>query len=204
MTTVLVSVGTDHHPFDRLIHGVQGWLSAHDGETRLIVQHGYSPPAPGVENFQFLSRDDLLDLFATADLVVTQVGPGTIFDANSVGRRPISMPRDPARGEHVDHHQYTFGAAMGRRDVIELVHSVEELHAALSAALLSPETTHLPPRRCEVAETAARLAAEAERLVAADRHPIYWRRIPASLRRGTEQAQGVGSADLHPSTRGER
>lgn len=182
MTLVVVSVGTDHHPFDRLIEGVQGWLQGRPG-ARVVVQHGYSAPAAGAENHDFLPRERLLELVGAADLVVSQVGPGTILDANSVGRRPIAMPRDPSRGEHVDWHQWAFAEAMAQRNAIHLVHSGGELHAALAAAEADPRLTRMPPRASPADETAARLGMMTERLLSSPSQPIYWHRILPSLRR---------------------
>ncbi len=38
---VLVSVGTDFHPFDRLVAAVDRWAAQHP-EARVVVQHGRS------------------------------------------------------------------------------------------------------------------------------------------------------------------
>ena len=178
----LISVGTDHHPFDRLIRGVQRILAPLE-DARLVVQHGYSAPAPGAENHDFLPREQMLELFATADLVITQVGPGTILDANSVGRRPIAMPRDPARGEHVDGHQFAFAEVMSRTGSIALAHGTADLGGELLAAVRTPSLTRLQPRRSPAGETALTLDLRAQDLRRTPSHPVYWRRVLASLRK---------------------
>ena len=44
---LLVSVGTDHHPFDRLVRWAGAWLAAHPGAVRCLMQTGTSaPPGP--------------------------------------------------------------------------------------------------------------------------------------------------------------
>ena len=178
----LISVGTDHHPFDRLIRGVQRILAPLE-DARLIVQHGYSDPAPGAENHDFLPRGRLLELFAEADLIVTQVGPGTILDANSVGRRPIAMPRDPARGEHVDGHQFAFAEVMNRTGAIALAHDTADLGGELLAAIHSPEVTRLHPRQSPASQTAEVLALRSEELLHTPSRSVYWRRVLPALRR---------------------
>lgn len=178
----LISVGTDHHPFDRLIRGVQRILAPVEDAT-LIVQHGYSAPAPGAENHDFLARNELLDLFAEADLIVTQVGPGTILDANSVGRRPIAMPRDPARGEHVDGHQFAFAEVMSRTGSIALARGTADLGGELLAAIRTPSVTRLDPRQSPARETALALSLRSEDLVRSRAHSIYWRRVLPALRK---------------------
>jgi hypothetical protein len=40
---VLISVGTDHHPFDRLVTWADGWLATRpEGSVRCVVQSGTS------------------------------------------------------------------------------------------------------------------------------------------------------------------
>lgn len=182
MRRVVVSVGTDHHPFDRLIGGVQEWVTGWP-DAELVVQHGYSAPAAGATNHDFIPREELLSLFRDADLLVTQVGPGTILDANLVGRRPVAMPRDPSRGEHVDWHQFAFAKAMRERDSIHLAHSIEDLHAALAAAEADPQSTRMPLRVSPADETAARLGSMAETLMTRPARLVYWSRIVPSLAR---------------------
>jgi UDP-N-acetylglucosamine transferase subunit ALG13 len=43
---VLVVVGTDCHPFDRLVDWVERWQEARGDSVRCVVQHG-SSRAPG-------------------------------------------------------------------------------------------------------------------------------------------------------------
>jgi UDP-N-acetylglucosamine transferase subunit ALG13 len=46
---LLVTVGTDHHPFDRLVRWADAWLAGHPGALRCLMQTGTStPPAGGV------------------------------------------------------------------------------------------------------------------------------------------------------------
>jgi len=43
---VLVTVGTDHHPFDRLVGWIDRW--APPGRVRLVVQYGTAVPPRGL------------------------------------------------------------------------------------------------------------------------------------------------------------
>ncbi|PKI90837.1 glycosyl transferase family 28 [Actinomycetales bacterium SN12] len=108
---VFVTVGTDHHPFARLIEWVDRWAEPRS-EVDLVVQHGSSPKSKWGRNLELLGATDLRAEYDLADLVVGQVGPGTIFEANRAGHRPVVVPRDPAFGEVVDGHQYPFGTFM--------------------------------------------------------------------------------------------
>lgn len=113
---VVVLVGTDHHPFTRLLDwslelAAEGWAT-------WVIQHGttawptvVTPPAQGVD---LLTVADLQRLLATADCVVTHAGPGLLMEARAAGHDPVVVPRDPAHGEHVDDHQLRFAAHLAR------------------------------------------------------------------------------------------
>ena len=86
---VVVSVGTDHHPFHRLIRWVEAF-HARRPAVRFIVQRGTSQwPGPAVESHELIPHDELRRLFARATAVVCHGGPSTVMDARSVGRLPI-------------------------------------------------------------------------------------------------------------------
>jgi hypothetical protein len=54
---LLVTVGTDHHPFDRLVRWVDGWLASsprrHDSGLTCLMQTGTAAPPADVAD-----RDD--------------------------------------------------------------------------------------------------------------------------------------------------
>lgn len=152
---VLVSVGTDHHPFDRLVAWVDSWVDAQAGDVELVVQHGTSRPSRTGENYTIIPRTRLLELFREATVVVTQVGPGTILDANSVSRRPIVMARDPRLGEAVDGHQVPFGHFMADRGTAWITDSEAGLHTHLDRALEDPAYSRVPERHSPADQTAA-------------------------------------------------
>ena len=85
---VLVVVGTDHHPFDRLVGWAEGWARDHP-DIRVVVQFGTSRPPVVAEGFDVLPVEGLKDLFAAATVVVCHGGPGTIMGARSAGLVPL-------------------------------------------------------------------------------------------------------------------
>jgi UDP-N-acetylglucosamine transferase subunit ALG13 len=99
---VAVLVGTDHHPFDRLL----GWVSdiADRGPARWFVQHGSTSLPTGLPGAPMLAPAALHDLLVRADAVVCHGGPGLIMEARALGHRPVVVARDPGLGEHVDDH----------------------------------------------------------------------------------------------------
>lgn len=160
---VFVSVGTDHHRFDRLIRETSAWAERHPGPVRLVVQHGHSATAVNGENHHMLDRESLLSFYRRADVVVTQVGPGTIADVNAVGRRPIVVPRDPRRGEVVDDHQYAYGRLMDERGHVWVAQDRERLHELMSCLAADPSLSSarcVPPDLLAVTTAFAELTEE--------------------------------------------
>ncbi|WP_110206248.1 glycosyltransferase [Nocardioides daejeonensis] len=143
---VVVLVGTDHHPFDRLV----GWSAtlAAEGWASWFVQHGatgWPAHAPStLTGSPMLADTELRQLIDTADCVVTHAGPGLLMDAAAAGHRPVVVPRDPAHGEHVDAHQLRFAARMAETGRVRIARDVGELRYAVQQALRSRRTGAVP------------------------------------------------------------
>ncbi|MCU1353569.1 MAG: hypothetical protein JWM05_2778 [Acidimicrobiales bacterium] len=161
---VVVSVGTDHHPFDRLVHWVDEWAERHPG-VEVLVQHGTSRPPTHASGRDYLPFDQLRAALGGAVVVVSHGGPATIMDARAVGRLPIVVPRDPARGEHVDGHQQRFSRWMGERGQVQLAGDQDELDRLIDAALAEPGSVIVDPTGGDVAASVARFSGLIDRLL---------------------------------------
>lgn len=137
---VAVFVGTDHHPFDRLVSSVDNWMGATGLDARVVVQHGSSAPPRAAEGVPIVAHDEVARIMREADVVVCHGGPATIADARAAGKKPLVMPRDPRRGEHVDNHQMLFTARLAKSGLVTLVHDETPLVNALEAAALEPHS----------------------------------------------------------------
>jgi UDP-N-acetylglucosamine transferase subunit ALG13 len=128
---IVVSVGTDHHRFDRLIRWLSDWEGA--AKVELRVQHGTSDPVPRAHNVALLPHSELLAWMSEADCIVLQGGPGGMFDAMSCGIVPLVVPRRASLGEHVDDHQVAFTRRMAARGHVIEIRTAEDLVARLDA-----------------------------------------------------------------------
>lgn len=156
-TLVLCTVGTDHHPFDRLVRWCDTF-AASIPEIEVLVQHGSSPPPRVATAEAFLGKERLNALLDSAHVVITHGGPGSISDARRLGTRPIVLPRDPTLGEHVDDHQLRFAKRLAKSGLVHVVSSEGELHQALREQLARPRGAGI-----EVAADEARVRASALR-----------------------------------------
>ncbi|MDN5655515.1 MAG: hypothetical protein L0G46_10590 [Kocuria sp.] len=187
ITQIFVSVGTDHHPFTRLLDWIDDWMDDRTPEStvvNLVLQHGPASPSRHGINHELLGADELRTQYDAADLVISQVGPGTIADANRAGRLPIVVPRDPSLGEVVDDHQVAFGEFMSARGRCRSVRTREQFRTEIESRLLAP-----PPGLEELpsfalpAMTVVKLSALSRTLLDSPQRHISVRRLVTALRR---------------------
>lgn len=165
---VLVAVGTDIHPFDRLMAWLEAWYAPRRELPSLLVQYGHSraPALPGA--VPFLGHDELHRAMTRTAVVVSHGGPATIIEARRVGRLPLVVPRDPGRGEHVDNHQQLFVRRLADHGLVRLCDSQPALASALDAGLSDPAALRLesdPSAQAARAEAVARVGRIVEKLV---------------------------------------
>lgn len=165
---VVVLLGTDHHPFQRMVDWADE-VARLRPDLHLLVQHGTTSSPRVAEGRAFLPHAELMDLVRRAAAVACHGGPGTIMDARSAGHRPVCVPRDPALGEHVDGHQLRFAQLVARSGAVRTVDRVDQFHAALHQAVTSTgRPGHALATSDPTVEAArARLGRELDRLAGA-------------------------------------
>ncbi|WP_340296062.1 hypothetical protein [Aquipuribacter hungaricus] len=179
--TVVVSVGTDHHRFDRLSDWLEPWIARHP-EVRVVHQHGSSRPARGAEPVRMLPREEMLALQQEATAVVVQGGPGSMLDARLCGRLPVVVPRLARLHEVVDDHQVHFCDRLSALGWITLADDADRLAALLDEALADPQAFRCTPHVSAAPETALVLARRLEAVRAAPVGFVSWRRLLAVVR----------------------
>lgn len=159
--TIVETVGSDHHPFDRLIGWTDTWAANHLSAIELTVQHGTARAPLHGEAMAYLPHPALIRLMEEADVVVTQGGPMGIVETRRLGRKPIVVPRLKAFGEVVDDHQVDLCRRLADRGDIWLAEDESALHEALDVALADPSALRFDPVNAEagVQESVARFAA---------------------------------------------
>jgi len=178
---ILVTVGTHHQAFDRLIDAAEAYAASSD--ERVVVQRGPSSrSAPHCEVHDWLPPARLDALAREARAVVTHAGPGSVLSALGAGAPVIVVPRDPARGEHVDDHQLRFARHL-EAPIVVLWDATRVAEALVS--LTAPTTERSEARVHE--ETSRRFAQRLERVIdeiAQAQRPSWVRRAVARLVRG--------------------
>lgn len=140
---IFVTVGTDHHRFERLMDWIDEWAARNPG-ARLVVQHGTARAVDRAESTPFLPPERFRALVGEAAAVVCPGGPGAIMETRAAGLRPIVVPRRGDLGEHVDNHQLAFSRFLAGRDLVTLAEEASDLFAALDRVLGAPDTYAIP------------------------------------------------------------
>lgn len=135
---VVVSVGTDHHRFDRLVDWLEQTVPGSLGREEVLLQHGSSRTSPSFTCRDFVPRGELLQLMGRADVVIGHGGPGTIMDARGAGRLPVVVPRLSHLDEVVDDHQVAFCRRLAAQGLIVSVEDCDALGDRLRSGLHDP------------------------------------------------------------------
>ena len=141
---VYVTVGSDHHPFDRIVEWVEDWYGSHLDRVSCVIQHGESIAPITAHGLKYTSGAEQSALIARAAAVVCHAGPATIAAVRRSGKVPIVVARDDDRGEHVDDHQLRFAKHVERNGWGHVVHDAAQLDAALRLALAPTTRTVIP------------------------------------------------------------
>ncbi|GGL35064.1 glycosyl transferase family 28 [Phycicoccus endophyticus] len=172
MTTrrVLVSVGSDHHPYDRLVRWVDAF-AAQRPDVDVFVQYGTSAAPRHASGAAYLQHSELTRLMDEVDVIVTQGGPTGITESRRHGIKPVVAPRHARLGEHVDDHQRAFARFLGEIGEVILVDTEDasEFTARLSAVLEDVSSVRVDPSADDVA-IAASVSHFAELVAALPRH----------------------------------
>ncbi len=123
--TVVASVGTYHHPFDRFVQWLEPWTTQND--AFVVFQHGCTRPMQESDNHEMFSPKELLDHYSSADAIVLQGGAGGVMDARKVGRIPIVVPRIPVDHEVVDNHQVVLCRRLADLGLVHVAESADDL-----------------------------------------------------------------------------
>ena len=103
---ILVTLGTQDKPFNRLLDAVQKEIDKGNIKDRVVVQAGCTKyESNDMEIFDLIPMDEFDRLLDECDLLITHGGGGTIIGGLKRDKKVIAIPRVEKYGEHVDDHQ---------------------------------------------------------------------------------------------------
>ncbi len=125
---IFVTVGTDQHPFDRLVKEIDLLREKGIIEEKVFIQRGSSRFTPKFCKYSdFLPYDQMIEKMKEARIVITHGGPGSIMPVVHYGKVPIVLSRQKKFGEAVDDHQVSFTKRLEEKKQIISAYKAEEL-----------------------------------------------------------------------------
>lgn len=125
---VLVTVGSEKFPFVRGLEMVRDGLSG----ARVKWQTG-NTPTDGLDLQgdvrAWWPGDEIAAAAASADVVITHAGVGSILMVLRTGACPVIIPRMSRFGEHVDDHQMDLAEQLEERGLVRVLRPGDDVSA---------------------------------------------------------------------------
>jgi len=128
---VVVTLGSERFPFTRAAEQLPRLLDGHDvrwqtGNTT-VMEHGQ-------EVQRWVPASTLREWLASADVVVTHAGVGSVLATLNAGKVPVVLPRRSRFGEHIDDHQVDVAELLTGKDLAVCVDPEDALERHLQEA----------------------------------------------------------------------
>jgi beta-1,4-N-acetylglucosaminyltransferase len=137
---ILVTVGTHHEGFNRLVEAADQLAAAID--ERVVIQRGSSTSVPQhAEQFQFAPGAEMAQLTQDARVIITHAASGSSLLGLQHGKPLVLVPRLRRYHEHMDDHQQELARGLSERGLVVVVDepTADSLREALDRATkLSP------------------------------------------------------------------
>ena len=107
---ILVTVGTQRFPFNRLLKKVDDLIDKKVVADEVIGQTGHSDYRPRYySGSDFFEEEEFYALIDRCEILITHGGIGTITKGLLLKKKVIIVPRRKEYGEHIDNHQMEIG-----------------------------------------------------------------------------------------------
>ncbi|MCT0211209.1 MAG: glucosyl transferase [Cyanobium sp.] len=115
---ILVSVGTEQFPFNRLMQWVELLIQHELIDEEIVVQYGTCTFLPsGTTVYRLLKEESFGALVQRARVVIAHCGEGTVLLLDEMQQPFILVPRSVRYQEHVDDHQVELALALTKMGV---------------------------------------------------------------------------------------
>jgi len=127
---IFVTVGTDQ-PFDRLLRIIDQW-ARENNRTDIFAQIGETKNPPTfIPYSKFLEPAEFAQRFASASIIISHAGMGTILSALRWEKPILVMPRVASLGEQRNEHQMATARHLSALGKVNVAFNDDELRAKL-------------------------------------------------------------------------
>ena len=128
---ILLSLGTQDFPFERLLKEVDRLIEQGIIQEEVFAQIGYNDYKPKHYKYKdFTDFQEFDALLEKCNLLITHGGTGTIIGGLKRSKKLIAIPRLKKHGEHVDDHQKEI---IGYFSEMDLIIGIDEVVTARRA-----------------------------------------------------------------------
>jgi UDP-N-acetylglucosamine transferase subunit ALG13 len=199
---IVVLVGTDHHPFDRLVRWINDWIDLRpEAAESVFVQWGTASAYPRCAGARLLDIEELSRLLDQADVIICHGGPASIVDAWRRGQIPIVVPRQAHLGEHVDDHQVDFCRKFASLGRVRLAQDAAVLNELLDEAIANLNGFRSAGAQPDIDAAVARFGELVDELISGPQRKLPLIGLSRRRRRGRRVGTGV-DADVGNLARG--
>lgn len=132
---IFVTVGTHRQGFNRLLEEVDRLVGNKKIKERIFVEIGNSNYAPkNCKYTRFLPHKKYEKMMASADIIITHGGLGSVIDGLKNKKRLIVVPRLKRFYEHVDDHQLQLARVLEKKRNAIVLYEIKNLFKALQKA----------------------------------------------------------------------
>ncbi len=151
--TILVSVGTQKFPLDRLLKRVDELVESGVITQEVFAQIGHATYQPQHYAYtDFLSKEEFEKRVDECSLLITHSGVSTIM-MGVRGRKPVVVfPRLAKYGEHVDDHQMEIAQSFSELNYVLLCNENDDLGETVGLAMTHDFADYTSQREGMIAE----------------------------------------------------
>lgn len=132
---ILVIVGSQKFPFDRLIRAVDQLVESGDIQEDVFAQIGTSEYVPKHMKYErYLDKRMFEESIANCDILISHSGVGSVMKGLICKKRVIAVPRYGRFNEHVDDHQLMIARVLAAQNYLFNVEDIAELGDAIARA----------------------------------------------------------------------
>lgn len=129
---ILISAGTVHYPFNRLIKtSIEYFTSNSKLKEKVVIQTGtvrISADNPYLEVKPFFTLQEMIHFYQQAQLIISASGEAsTHLILHFSKNQPVLFPRDPNHNEHIDSQQIQVAQELDKKKMIATISSESEL-----------------------------------------------------------------------------
>ncbi len=157
---ILAVLGTHTQPMNRLVQMLDTMQASGALKETVVIQTAAShSDIRHLTVHPILPHTELTRLIASADVVISHAGPGSLAAIRLAGKVAVVVPRSPAYGEHVDNHQELYAKRLADLPGYIVVNDVSNLPGAIELARVA----RVNPTHTDVRHAVSVLQAELER-----------------------------------------